>query len=59
MLQTTTEAALCAPDHVEEASSLLSSSQDRGPVFIPLGIDHSQPRYQRLHRQVVGRAWRV
>jgi hypothetical protein len=37
MLYTTPEAALCAPDHVEKASTLLPSSQDRGPILVPLG----------------------
>jgi hypothetical protein len=55
----TSEAALCAPDHIKKASTLLPSSQDRGPVFVPLGRNHPQPRHQRPHRQVVGRAWRV
>jgi hypothetical protein len=55
----TSEAALCAPDHIEKASTLLPSSQDRGSVFVPLRRDHPQPRHQRPHRQVVSRAWRV
>jgi hypothetical protein len=37
MLHTTPKVALCAPDHVEKASTLLPSSQDRGSVFVPLG----------------------
>jgi hypothetical protein len=56
---TTSEAALCAPDHVQKALSLLPSSQDRGSVIIPLRRDHPQPRRQRPHCQVVGRAWRI
>jgi hypothetical protein len=58
-LHTTLEAALCAPDHVEKASTLLPRSQDRGPVFVPLRRDRPQPRHQWPHHQVVNQAWRV
>jgi hypothetical protein len=47
------------PQKLHYALLLYPSSQDHGPVFVPLGRDHTQPQRQRLHRQVVSRAWRV
>jgi dsDNA-binding SOS-regulon protein len=58
-LYTTSEVALCAPDYVEKAPPLLSSSQDRGTIFVSTRRNHPQPRRQRPHCQVVSQAWRV
>jgi hypothetical protein len=40
MLFTTSEAALCAPDYINEAPQLISSSQDQGTFHLSAKADH-------------------
>jgi hypothetical protein len=42
MLFTALEVALCTPDHVEKAPSLLPSPQDHGAFDVSLRTDHLQ-----------------